>query len=254
MKRVPCAQSALAVDPDQAASIASGIGFPVALKISSPDVIHKTETAGVKVCLNREDEVEEAFQGLVHGFALHSPGKRLDGVMVQRMGTGLELIVGSLNDKQFGPVLLFGLGGIFAEAMKDVSFRLIPIEPGDAKEMINDLRGSKVLTNPRGEAHRSCRYRTFSAEGLAVDRGARRDSGNGPEPGVCFVQRDRDLRCAHEGGSGIMRAAYIAVVSMGCRRLSLLRAFGSACQLHNIQTVVAVNDINEAVRVDKEIV
>ena len=147
----PVLKAALAVDPDQAASVASAIGFPVALKISSPDVIHKTEAAGVRVCLGCEDEVREAFRGLVDGFVLRSPGKILDGVMVQRMGTGLELIVGSLNDKQFGPVLMFGLGGIFAEAMKDVSFRLIPIEPRDAREMIGDLQGSTVLTNPRGE-------------------------------------------------------------------------------------------------------
>ncbi len=150
-KGFPVLKTALAVDPDQAASVASAIGFPVALKISSPDVIHKTEAAGVRVCLSHEDEVREAFRGLVDGFVSQSPGKRVDGVMVQRMGTGLELIVGSLNDKQFGPVLMFGLGGIFAEAMKDVSFRLIPIEPRDAREMIGDLQGSIVLTNPRGE-------------------------------------------------------------------------------------------------------
>jgi acyl-CoA synthetase (NDP forming) len=147
----PVLKTALAVDAVEAASAASAIGFPVALKISSPEVIHKTEAAGVKVCLNREDEVRDAFRGLVDAFAVHSPGKRLDGVMVQRMGTGLELIVGSLKDQQFGPVLMFGLGGIFAEAMQDVSFRLIPLEPRDAREMIKDLRGSKVLTNPRGE-------------------------------------------------------------------------------------------------------
>ena len=94
--------------------------------------------------------MREAFQNLVDGFSLHSPGKRLDGVMVQRMGAGLELIVGSLKDQQFGPVLLFGLGGIFAEAMKDVSFRLIPLGPRDAREMIGGLRGSQVLTKPRG--------------------------------------------------------------------------------------------------------
>lgn len=143
-------KAVLANDPGQAASFASALGFPVALKISSPDVIHKTEQGGVRIFLTREDEVREAFQNLVNGFSTHSPGKRLDGVMVQRMGTGLELIVGSLMDPQFGPVLLFGLGGIFAEAMKDVSFRLIPIEPRDAREMIGDLRSSQVLTNPRG--------------------------------------------------------------------------------------------------------
>jgi len=143
-------KAALVNDPHEAASVASAIGFPVALKISSPDVIHKTEQGGVRVFLTREEEVREAFQKLVNGFSTHSPGKRLDGVMVQRMGTGLELIVGSLKDQQFGPTLLFGLGGIFAEAMKDVSFRLIPLGPRDAREMIGDLRSSQVLTNPRG--------------------------------------------------------------------------------------------------------
>ena len=147
----PVLKAVHAFDPDQAASAASAMGFPVALKISSPDVIHKTDEGGVKICLGNEDSVRRAFRDLADGFALHSPGKRLDGVMVQRMGTGLELIVGSLNDKQFGPVLMFGLGGIFAEAMNDVVFRLIPIEPRDAREMIGDLQGSKVLTNPRGE-------------------------------------------------------------------------------------------------------
>jgi acyl-CoA synthetase (NDP forming) len=147
----PVLKAARAVDPDQAAIAASAMGFPVALKISSPDVIHKTDEGGVKVCLGSEDSVRGAFRGLTDHFALHSPGKRLDGVMVQRMGTGLELIVGSLNDKQFGPVLMLGMGGIFAETMKDVAFRLIPIELRDAREMIEDLQGSKVLTNPRGE-------------------------------------------------------------------------------------------------------
>jgi succinyl-CoA synthetase beta subunit len=146
----PALKAVLANDPDEAASVASALGFPVALKISSPDVIHKTEQGGVRIFLTREDEVRETFQNLVNGFSTHSPEKRLDGVLVQRMGTGLELIVGSLMDPQFGPVLLFGLGGIFAEAMKDVSFRLIPIEPRDAREMIGDLRSSQVLTNPRG--------------------------------------------------------------------------------------------------------
>jgi acyl-CoA synthetase (NDP forming) len=147
----PVLKAAHANDPDQAAGVASAMGFPVALKISSPDVIHKTDEGGVKICLSSEDEVREAYRGLADHFALHSPGKRLDGVTVQRMGSGLECIVGSLNDKQFGPVLMFGLGGIFAEAMKDVAFRLIPIEPRDAREMIGDLQGSGVLTSPRGE-------------------------------------------------------------------------------------------------------
>ncbi len=149
---LPVLKAALANDTDQAASVACALGFPVALKISSPDLIHKTEEEGVRVFLTREEEVREAFQDLVKGFRLRSPGKRLDGVMVQHMGAGLELIVGSLMDPQFGPVLLFGLGGIFTEAMRDVSFRLIPIDPKDAREMIRDLRGFQVLANPRRDS------------------------------------------------------------------------------------------------------
>jgi acetyl-CoA synthetase (ADP-forming) len=148
---LPVLKSAFAANPDQAASAASRIGFPVALKISSPDVIHKTDTGGVKVRLNREDEVREAFGAIVDRFASQNKGMRIDGVMVQGMGAGFELIVGTLRDAQFGPVLMFGLGGIFAEAMNDVSFRLIPLEPRDAGEMIRDVQGYGVLENPRGE-------------------------------------------------------------------------------------------------------
>ena len=148
---LPVLTSAFAAEPDQAASAASRIGFPVALKISSPDVIHKTDTGGVKVGLGSEDEVRRASEDITKGFALANPGKRIDGVMVQGMGAGFELIVGTLRDAQFGPVLMFGLGGIFAEAMNDVSFRLIPLEPRDAGEMIKDVQGYRVLKNPRGE-------------------------------------------------------------------------------------------------------
>jgi hypothetical protein len=82
-------------------------------------------------------------------FTSNYPEKRLDGVIVQRQGSGLEVIVGMLRDLQFGPVLMFGLGGIFVEAMKDVTFRLIPIETADAKDMMEELRGYDVLRNPR---------------------------------------------------------------------------------------------------------
>ncbi len=141
----------LARDPDEAASAAATIGFPVALKISSPNIIHKTEEAGVKLFLKSEDEVRKAFQDIVDRFAARTSKGRLDGVLVQRMASGVELIVGSLEDEQFGPVLMFGLGGILAEAMKDVSFRLIPLGRYDARDMIADLRHSSVLKKPRGE-------------------------------------------------------------------------------------------------------
>ncbi len=142
-------ESCLARDEDEAAKAAARIGFPVALKISSPDVVHKTETGGIRVFLKSEEEVRRAFREIVERFKSENPEKRIDGVMAQRLGSGFELIVGTRKDKQFGPVLMFGLGGIFAEAIRDVSFRLIPVEARDAREMVEELKSYTALKNPR---------------------------------------------------------------------------------------------------------
>ncbi len=136
-------------DEDEAASAASKMQFPVALKVCSPDVIHKTETGGIRVCLKSEIEVRQAFREIVEVFRSASPGKRLDGVMVQQQGRGFELIVGARNDRQFGPVLMFGWGGIHAEAIGDVTFRLVPVTTRDAREMVRELRVYEALKNPR---------------------------------------------------------------------------------------------------------
>jgi hypothetical protein len=145
----PVLKSLQAGNEDDAARKALEIGLPVTLKPSSPDVIHKTETGGIRVSLKDEAEVRQAFRDITGTFASHFPEKRLDGVMVQQQGGGLEVIVGVLRDQQFGPVLMFGLGGIFVEAMKDVTFRLIPIEKADGKDMMEELRNYGVLKNPR---------------------------------------------------------------------------------------------------------
>lgn len=142
-------ESCLAKDEREAGAAAARIGFPVALKISSPDVVHKTETGGIRVFLQNEEQVRRAFREIVEGFGAEHPEKRIDGVMVQRLGKGFELIVGTRKDKQFGPVLMFGLGGIFAEAVKDVSFRLVPVDSRDARDMIEELKSYAALKNPR---------------------------------------------------------------------------------------------------------
>jgi acyl-CoA synthetase (NDP forming) len=144
-------KNVLAKDENEAVRMASEMGFPVALKVSSPDVIHKTETGGIMLALKDAGETREAFKKITGAFISDHPGKRLEGVIVQKMGSGLELIVGVLKDQQFGPVLMFGLGGIFVEAMKDVSFRCIPIEARDAKEMVEELQAYNILKNPRKE-------------------------------------------------------------------------------------------------------
>lgn len=145
----PVLRSFLAISEDDAAGKAAEIGFPVTLKLSSPDVIHKTEADGIRVSLRDESEVRQGFRQLVGTFTTDQPEKKLDGVMVQKQGGGVEVIVGMATDEQFGPVLMFGLGGIFVEAMKDVSFRLIPVEASDAKDMAEELKGYQVLTSPR---------------------------------------------------------------------------------------------------------
>ncbi|MFZ0927824.1 MAG: acetate--CoA ligase family protein [Syntrophobacteraceae bacterium] len=142
-------ESSLARDENEAVSMASRIGLPVALKVSSPDVVHKTETGGIRVSLKSEGEVRQAFREIVSMFRSDSPGKQLDGVMVQKLGKGFELIVGARKDRQFGPVLMFGFGGIYAESIKDVSFRLIPVTKRDAREMIEELQSYATLKNPR---------------------------------------------------------------------------------------------------------
>jgi acetyl-CoA synthetase (ADP-forming) len=145
----PTLKSLLAKDEDEAVSKALEIGLPVTLKVSSPDVIHKTETGGIRVSLNDEAEVAQAFREIVGTFTADHPEKRLDGIIIQKQGSGLEVIVGMLKDPQFGPVLMFGLGGVFVEAMRDVSFRLVPIETFDAKDMMEELKNYEVLRKPR---------------------------------------------------------------------------------------------------------
>lgn len=147
----PVLKNVLAKDESEAVRMASEMGFPVALKVSSPDVVHKTETGGIMLALKDDGEIKEAFKKITGAFLSDHPGKRLEGVIVQKMGSGLELIVGVLKDQQFGPVLMFGLGGIFVEAMKDVSFRCIPIEARDAKEMVEELQAYNVLKSTRKE-------------------------------------------------------------------------------------------------------
>ena len=148
----PVLKSLLAENEDDAVRKALEIGLPVTLKPSSPDVVHKTESGGIRVSLRDAAEVRQAFREIVATFTSNLPEKRLDGVIVQRQGSGLEVIVGMLRDAHFGPVLMFGLGGVFVEAMKDVTFRLIPIETADAKDMMEELKGYVVLRNPRSGA------------------------------------------------------------------------------------------------------
>ena len=145
------AEATLATSADKAAEAAAKAGFPVVLKIVSPDVTHKSDVGGVKVGLEDEAAVRAAYDDIVAAVKERQPKARIEGVAVQAMARpGTEVIVGMSKDPQFGPVLMFGLGGIFVEVLKDVSFRIVPLEERDAREMIDEIKGRAILDGVRG--------------------------------------------------------------------------------------------------------
>ncbi|MBM4308204.1 MAG: acetyl-CoA synthetase [Deltaproteobacteria bacterium] len=149
---IPVIETRLAKTPKEAVAISQKMGFPVALKIASPDIVHKSDSGGVKLSLKNVAEVKAAFKEIVIGAQKKNPSASIDGVSVQKMAKpGTEVIVGTSKDPQFGPVIMFGLGGIFVEVLKDVSFRIIPLSRKDALEMIEEIKGYPVLQGYRGK-------------------------------------------------------------------------------------------------------
>ena len=148
---IPSTVERRASSPDQAVDAAREIGYPVVLKIESPDILHKTEIGALEVGLSNEHAVREAYDRITDSVATHVPDAEVRGVLVQEMvSDGVEVIVGASYDSQLGPVLLYGLGGIFVEAFRDVSLRLCPIIRLDAAEMIAEVAGSRLLQGFRG--------------------------------------------------------------------------------------------------------
>lgn len=149
---LPVSRSRFVRDGAEAAAAAREIGFPVVLKIVSPDIVHKVDVGGVRLDLNSEEEVRGAYAELTAQVAAAQPEARIWGVFVQEMvGRGKETILGMKRDPHFGPLLMFGLGGIYVEVFRDVIFRLAPIRELDARTMIRGIRGAKLLKGFRGE-------------------------------------------------------------------------------------------------------
>ncbi|MGA3405526.1 MAG: acetate--CoA ligase family protein [Candidatus Bathyarchaeia archaeon] len=147
---LPVPEFKFATDKRQAVEFAEKIGFPIVMKIISPDILHKTEAGGVLLNLNTTEDVEKGFSRIVSNTEAFMKSARIDGVLVQRMApSGLEIIVGGLRDPQFGPVVMFGLGGIFTEVLNDVTFGLAPVDDSEAREMIRGIRGYRALTGFR---------------------------------------------------------------------------------------------------------
>jgi acetyl-CoA synthetase (ADP-forming) len=145
-------ETKLAKTQKEAISLSRKMGFPIALKIASPDVIHKSDSGGVKLSLNNVSEVKKAYDEILKKVKKQYPDAVIHGVSVQKMvRPGTEVIVGVSKDPQFGPVIMFGLGGIFVELLKDVTFRVIPVEQRDAREMIKEVKGYPLLQGYRGK-------------------------------------------------------------------------------------------------------
>ena len=147
--RIP--QSELARTPEEAVEFASKMGYPVVLKIASPDILHKTDVGGVKVGLQSATDVRDAYELMVYRAQRYVPDARIWGCVVQEMvPKGLEVLVGMNRDPQFGPLVTFGLGGIYVETLKDVTFRVAPFSIAEAEEMMGEIRAHALLDGVRG--------------------------------------------------------------------------------------------------------
>ncbi|MEJ5226658.1 acetate--CoA ligase alpha subunit [Thermodesulfovibrio sp.] len=145
-------ERALAKTPMEAVAIAERIGYPVVMKVSSPHILHKTDVGGVKLNLNNEKAVYNAFLEITTNVKRVMPDAYIEGVMIYEMVTGgKEVILGVSYDRTFGHMIMFGLGGIYVEVLKDVSFRIVPVSEEEAYEMIGEIKGSRILDGVRGE-------------------------------------------------------------------------------------------------------
>jgi acyl-CoA synthetase (NDP forming) len=143
----------LAMSEDEAVQAAQAMGFPVVLKISSPDIVHKSDVGGVRLQLQNPDDVRQAFHAIRRSVSDKAPEATVAGVVVQPMAKpGIEVIIGMSKDATFGPVMMFGLGGVLVAVLQDVAFRIVPVQAHDAAEMIRDIKGFPLLAGYRGAA------------------------------------------------------------------------------------------------------
>ncbi len=152
---LPVVKTFLATSEDHAVEKAEEIGYPVVLKIVSPDILHKSDAGGVKVDIQDEASVREAYKAILKNAKEYKADADIHGVVIQQMAPwATETIIGSVNDPTFGSTIMFGLGGIFVEVLKDVTFRVAPISEAEAASMLDEIRGAPILDGVRGEAPR----------------------------------------------------------------------------------------------------
>ena len=149
---IPVTKFQLAKIEAEAVKFAEEIGYPIVLKIVSPDIIHKSDVGGVVVGLKTAKDVRNAYKQILESIKKHKADAKIVGVLVQEMApSSTEVIVGAIKDPQFGPALMFGLGGIFVEVLKDVTFRVAPITVDEAREMITEVKAYPLLKGYRNQ-------------------------------------------------------------------------------------------------------
>ena len=153
--KIPVPNFKLIKSENEIIGLAKEINFPIVMKIVSPDIIHKTDAGGVKVGIKDEKEAELAYQEIISKVKKYNKEAQIFGVITYSMiSKATEIIIGMIKDPHFGPVVMFGLGGIFVEVLKDISFRILPIEERDAGEMITGIKGYEILKGARGNPPR----------------------------------------------------------------------------------------------------
>src|SRR5208282_1036251 len=151
--RIPVPASKLCSTAEEAVAYADQIGYPVVMKIASPDILHKTDIGGVRLNVQNAGQVRDSFDLIMYRATRYMPDADIWGCLVQQqVHGGREVIIGMMRDPQFGPLAMFGLGGIYVEALKDVSFRIAPFSREEAMEMMHEMRSFNLLLGVRGEA------------------------------------------------------------------------------------------------------
>jgi acetate---CoA ligase (ADP-forming) subunit beta len=148
--KIPLPVEKLIQTAEEGKAFARSHGYPIAMKIISKDIIHKSDIGCVKANIKDDKELSQAFKDIVYNAHHFYPNAVLDGMLIQKQSSGYEIIIGMKHDNVFGPVIMFGLGGVFVEVMKDVSFQIAPVTKTEAKEMIEKIKGYKILQGIRG--------------------------------------------------------------------------------------------------------
>jgi acetyltransferase len=149
---IPVTREQAVTSPSEAIRFAEEIGFPLVLKIDSPDILHKSEANAIRLGVRSKEEIFKVYGEIIENARKYNPNARINGVLVQEMiQGGFEIMIGMSQDPQFGPTIAFGLGGIFVEVLKDISLRVTPLFQSDAEQMVKEIKGYPILQGVRGK-------------------------------------------------------------------------------------------------------